>query len=193
MEKNLKLSYILLFAFSMIVMAFKTLTNFFNGVGVNCVGLIALVFVLTIILITDKPTAKRVWDMFTVACALLLLELIIYFACEFGIGLYIEAFSIFQNIISFLGVLLLAYVGFRFVFDYQNKKLKFIEILLGNEKRATKEKKTKKSKEITNGSLLEKPNSKQDESATAETLPSENQSEKTPAEQDSVVIIETEE
>ncbi len=197
MDKNLKLSYILLFVFSMIVVAFKTLTNFFGGVGINCVALLVLAFILMITMLKDKSVAKRIWDMFTISCAILLLELVMYFACEFGYGLEIEAFEILQNIISFFGILLLSYVGLRFTFDFQNKKLKFIEILLGNEKRTPKERKPKKSKEITNGSLCDKPNTKQEDinisSETAETPTTEETNPEPQTQEDTTIIIETEE
>lgn len=46
---------------------------------------------------------------------------------------------------------------FRFTMDILGKKVHCIEVLLGNEKR-NKVKKEKKAKELTNGSLEEKPN-----------------------------------
>jgi len=46
MSKNLKLSYILLFVFSAILIAFRTLTSFFGGVAINFVALMGLVFVI---------------------------------------------------------------------------------------------------------------------------------------------------
>ena len=46
MNKNLKISYILFFVFSAIVIAFRTLASFFGGVGLNFVAMIALVMVV---------------------------------------------------------------------------------------------------------------------------------------------------
>ena len=176
MSKNLKLSFTLLFIFSAILIAFKTLTSFFGGVAVNMVALIALIFTILTISFKDKEIMKRIADLFVTACAFCVLEFVIYFACEFGCGENSLGFSIYQNIISILGLIFLAYIYFRFSMEMQNKKIKFIEILLGNEKHTSK---PKKAKEVSNGCLEEKPNKKQE-------YVEENKKEET-------IIIETEE
>lgn len=161
MSKNLKLSYILLFAFSAILIAWKTLSNFFNGVAINFVGILGLIFAITLICFSDKSIMKRILDLFILACVFGVLELIIYFAFEFGIDLdykTIEGFMVYQNIITFMGILFFAYISFRFISEYKNKKFHFIEIMLGNEKRTAKAKKVKATKEVSNGCLEEKPN-----------------------------------
>ena len=182
MSKNLNLSYILFFVFSAILIAFKTLTSFFGGVAINIMALIALVFVVLTISFKDKELMKRIRDLFLIACAFCVLELVIYFACEFGYGETLLGFSVYQNIISFLGILFLAYIYFRYSMELLNKKIKFIEILLGNEKRSAK---PKKAKELSNGCLEEKPNCKQENN---EEKPNNEESEK-----EETIIIETEE
>ena len=177
MNKKLRISYILFFVFSAIVVAFRTLSSFFSGVGLYFVVVLTLVFIVLTISLNDKSIMKRVRDLFFIACVFCGLELIIYFACEFGYGETLLGFEVYQNIISFLGLLFLAYTYFRFVSEQANKRYKFIEILLGNEKFSSKE---KKAKEVTNGSLEEKPNNKQ-----------ETEEKKT--EEENIVIIETEE
>ena len=176
MTKNIKLSYILLFIFTTIIVAFRTLSNFFGGVGLNFVALLGIVFALLVLSLSDKDVIKRIKDMFIAACAFCLMELIIYFACEFGNGETFVGFSVYQNIISFLGILLLVYVCFRFTTDFLGKRIKFIEIMLGNEKRAPK---VKKVKEVTNGSLEDKP-------GNIKHVQTEDQEE-------NIVIVETEE
>lgn len=182
MLKNLKLSYILLFVFSAIVIAFKTLTSFFEGVAINMIALVALVLIILTLSFKDKELMKRIKDLFIIACSFCLLELIIFFACEFGCGEKLLGFSIYQNIISILGMFFLAYIYFRFLMEIQNKKIKFIEILLGNEKRTPKQ---KKAKELSNGCLEEKPNCKQE---NVEEQQNNNESQK-----EETIIIETEE
>ena len=177
MSKNLKLSYILFFVFSGILIAFKTLSSFFCGVAINFVALLGIVFVVALLAFQNKDLMKRIKDLFIVACVFCLLELVIYFACEFGYGERLEGFSIYQNILSFLGILFLVYTCFRFITEQLNKKIKFIEIMLGNEKRSVK---AKKAKEISNGSLEEKPNHKNSETTSN-------------TDDESVIIIETEE
>ena len=181
MSKNLKLSYILMFVFSAILVAFKTLTNFFGGVAVNFVALLALVLVILLISYKDKELMNRIRDLFIIACVFCVLEIVIYFACEFSCGENLLGFSIYQNIISILGMLFLAYIYFRFSMEMQNNNVKFIEILLGNEKRTVKQ---KKAKEVSNGCLEEKPNCKQD--CVEENKTQENDTVET-------IIIETEE
>ena len=182
MTKNLKLSYILLFVFSAVLIAFKTLSCFFGGVAINFVALVGLIFLLLLISLKDKELMKRIRDLFIIACGFALLELVIYFACEFGYGEFIEGFSVYQNVISFFGILFFAYISFRFSMEHLGKKIKFIEVLLGNEKFSSKK---KKAKEISNGSLEDKPNNKTTEEHNEETSLEEKPEE--------TIIIETEE
>ena len=179
MSKNLKLTYILFFAFSAVILAWRTLLNFFNGVAINFVGIIGLLFVVLFLIFQDKNLFKRIKDLFFIACGFCVLELIVYFVFEFGCDNInvIKGFLIYQNVITAIGLLFFAYIAFRFICEYNNKKIKFIEIMLGNEKSASK--KGKKAKELTNGSLEDKPNNKiVEEPQTSE---------------ENVVIIETEE
>lgn len=160
MSKNLKVSYILFFIFAGILVAWNTLSNFFGGMALNFVALLGITFTVTLLTLSDKSLLKQVKDVFIVSCVFCFLEIIIYFACEFGYGEQLKGFIVYQNIISFFGLLFLAYIGFRFAISVSNKKIKFIEIMLGNEKKTPKQ---KKAKEISNGSLEEKPNQKVEE------------------------------
>lgn len=178
MTKNLKLSYILFFIFSGILIAWNTLSNFFGGTAINFVSLVGLCFTILLLIFKDKCLFSRIKDLFILACSFCVLELVVYFAFEFGTYNYniLKGFMIYQNIITFLGLLFFCYIAFRFIFEMKNKKLKFIEILLGNEKRSVK---VKKAKEVSNGCLEEKPNK------NSNTQPQERE--------EDVVIIETEE
>ena len=53
----------------------------------------------------------------------------------------------------------------------QNKRIRFVEILLGNEKKAVK---VKKEKEVFNGSLEAKPNKKRNSTTMSDDDDSEN-------------------
>ena len=136
------------FAFSAIIVAWRTLSNFFNGVAINFVALLGLVFVVVLICLKEKDLFKRIKDHLILAGLFCVLELVIYFACEFGYGESLFGFGVYQNVISFLSILFLSYLSFRFSTEYVGKKVKFIEIMLGNEKRVVKPKKTK---ELANG------------------------------------------
>lgn len=176
MFKDLKLSYILFFVFSSILVAWRTLSQFFHGVAINFIALLALAFVILLICHKDRKVFNRIKDLLLVAGVFCTLELVIYFSNEFGYGEFIKGFIVYQNIISFLGMLFMAYIGFRFALDLFNKKLKFIEVMLGNEKITRK---PKKAKELSNGSLEDKPNNKTNEN------PVDNE--------ENEIIIETEE
>jgi len=189
MSKNIKISYILLFVFSAIIIAWNTLTNFFGGVAINFISLVGLLFVITLLILKDKEILKRIKDLFIIACVFCVLEIIVLFPFEFSMLAYdysnmgvsiLKAFAIYQNILIFFAIFFFAYVGFRFATEFVGKKFKFIEIMLGNEKRTVKAKKVKESKEVSNGALESKPNSKSSENSFVE----QN------SEEDEVVIVE---
>ena len=159
MSKNLKLSYILFFIFSAIIIAWKTLSSFFSGVAINFVAIIGLTITILLLSTKDKCLMRKVGDLFVLSCVFCVLELFIYFAFEMGWNNIdsIEGFLTYQNIISLFGFLFFAHTTLRFALELNNKKLKFIEILLGNENRIAK---AKTSKELSNGCLEDKPNKK---------------------------------
>lgn len=179
MSKNVKLSYILFFIFSAVLIAWNTLASFFGGVAINFVGIVGLTFVVTLLSFSNKEVFCRIKDLFFIACGFCVLELIIYFAFEFGWNNFdsLKGFIVYQNILSALGMLFFAYISFRFVCEVKNKKIKLIEIMLGNEKRTIK---VKKAKELSNGCLEEKPNK-------------QNHIETTEKAEEDVIIDETEE
>ena len=166
MSKNLKLSYILTFVLFVISFAWQTLTNFFNGVGINFVAMLAITLTLMAIVIVDKPTRKRMIDLFVICALFVVMESIIYFALEFGsptLDLY-EGMHVYQNVIASLGFLFLAYTIFRLICEVNGTKIGFIEAMLGNKV----SQKPRQPKELTNGSLENKP-----KNADLETLDSD--------------------
>lgn len=159
MSKNLKLSYVLLLVFTAIIVSFRTLLNFFGGVGLSFVALFTILTILLYLLLTDEYVKNRIKDMFIIVCVFVFFEFMIYIVFEFGVSnvSVIRAFLIMQNVLTALGLIFLCYVFMRMFLDLKGVKLSFIEIMLGNEKR---NKTPKKAKELTNGSLEEKPNKK---------------------------------
>ena len=162
MTKNLKISYILTLLFSAVVIAWNTFFNFFHGVGINFIVLVSVVAVLLFMLLTDKFVASRIRDIFIISAVFLSLEFIMYFVLELGIvSVYSNAFNgfaVYQAILSCFGIVFFIYTMFRFLIDLKEIKLSFIETMLGNNKGERKEKKEKQAKELSNGSLEEKPN-----------------------------------
>lgn len=159
MSKNLKFSFLISFIISTIVIAWHTLANFFGGVGLNYVSVLVGVALFLFIILFDKYTFNRTRDLFVICCVFAILETIVYFPYEFG-GCadpdIAAVFFNFQNVYALLGLIFLGYIILRLITEIKNIRLSFVEWLLGNEKPA-KVKKEKKSKELSNGSLEEKP------------------------------------
>lgn len=164
MSKNLRNSYILYLVFASVIIAWQTIFAYFGGVGVAFAGILVLFSANLTYKIIDKYVSNRTKDLFILNAIFAGFELLIYFFIEFRIGTIgaMQVFYIIQNVISFLAILLLAYTMLRFLTDIKNVKIGFVECLLGNSKG---KKKTKKAKEISNGSLEEKPNEKTEQPA----------------------------
>ena len=181
MSKNLKLSFIFTFVLFAVCLAWTSLANFFSGVGVNFVIMLALVLALLVIVLVDKQTKSRIMDLFIVCVTFLVLESVVYFTLEFGSSSYsyltleagvgqnniFTAMHIYQNVISILAFLFLAYTVFRLIYEMKGYRFAFVEVLLGNQKIQKKE---SQAKELSNGSLEEKPNKTE-----AEILDEDNQ------------------
>ena len=163
MSKNLKSTYILFFIFSAIMISWHTLSNFFSGVAISFIALLAIIFITILIMLNHKDVWSRTKDLLILSGAFAVLEMIVYFACEFGYGEVLKGFIVYQNILSFFGILFFAYIAFRFATEHIGKKIGFIEFILGNKKQAKSQKKTK---EISNGCLEEKPKHKNKEVQT---------------------------
>ena len=159
MTKNLKICFLLSFILSVVVIAWHTLTNFFGGVGINYVAVLVAIAVMLSIILFDKHTFSRFGDIFFICCIFAIFETIVYFPYEFGGCFNPKVASVFfnmQNVFTFFGILFLAYLAFRFIIESKNIRITFVEVLLRNEK-LSKNKKEKKNKELSNGSLEEKP------------------------------------
>lgn len=158
MAKNLRLYYILTFVLVSIALAWKSLAANF-GVGVNFVVMLVLLAIMLMLICADRETRSRTMDLFVVSCVFTGFELISFLVLEIfnndiTLGT-IRGFNVYQSVISFLALVYFAYIVFRLACEMLGKKIVFVEILLGNIKR---ERKHKKAKELTNGSLMEKPN-----------------------------------
>lgn len=159
MTKKLRLSFILAMAAACVMIAWSTLANFFNGVGVNFVALLVITGILTYLVFTDRYIKSRFIDIFILMALFTILEFIVYIVFEFGIDrVNTIRFSFgFQNFLSIMGIIFLAYTAFRFATEYRDVRISFIELILGNGNRV---KRVKTNKELVNGSLEEKPNHK---------------------------------
>lgn len=186
MAKNLRLYYIFTFVLVGVAIAWKSLAASLFGVGVNFVIMLVLLACMLMLICSDKETRSRTMDLFVLSCVFVFFELISFlvleiFNIEFSSGL-VKGFSVYQSVISFLALIYFAYIVFRLICEMRGKRVVFIEVLLGNIKR---ERKPKKAKELTNGSLMEKPNKHKELEETSnfvcvqqtETAPAETQAE----------------
>lgn len=162
MTKNLKLSFILYSVFFFIIIAWNTLSNMFRGVGISFVATIAILAILLVIYLTDESVTKRTRDLHFTSCIFAILQFITYFFINFGIGGtgVFKFFFVMQNIYAFFSILFFAYTTFRIILEQKNIKLAFVEFILGNTPKTSQK---KKSKELINGSLEEKPNTKKED------------------------------
>ena len=74
MTKNLKKSYLLSVIFSCIMIAWRTLANFFGGSGINFVSLIIIIGMLAFFMIKEKYVWKRIKDIYVLICVFSLME-----------------------------------------------------------------------------------------------------------------------
>lgn len=178
MSKNLKFSFLICFIISAITIAWHTLSEFFYGTGLSYVAILVGVALFLFIILLDKYAFNRTRDLFTMCCVLAILESFVFFPCEFGACSDPDVAIVFfnlQNVFTVIGLLFFVYVVFRLITEAKNIRISFVETLLGNEK-VVKVKKEKKSKELSNGSLEEKPVNTESEE-TAETQQNEESSE----------------
>ncbi len=159
MSKNLKIAYILSLVLASIIIAWGTLSNYFTGVGVCFVAVLGILIALIILLLTDNFVKSRIKDLFIISSVFVFLEFFVYFLIEFALINYdgIVGMQRYQMIISILAFIFLIYITFRFILDLKDIKISFIETMLGNKERV---KKIKTAKELSNGSLEDKPNKK---------------------------------
>ena len=60
MTKDLKISFVLLAVFTGIIMAWKTLINYFGGAGINFVAILTSAVVLFLLILKSKETRSRI-------------------------------------------------------------------------------------------------------------------------------------
>lgn len=179
MNKNLKLFYSFCFAMSAIILAWNSLAANLLGVGVNFALIACLFSFLLILFFVDATVRARTKDLLILTTAFVAFEFVVYFFTEVikSSSDALNGVNIFQRVISLIGLLLLAYIVFRFIGELKGKKFGFIEKALGD-KNVSKQKKVKENKELTNGSLMEKPSHRRlrDESLFDNIVEDENSS-----------------
>lgn len=159
MSKNLKISFILSLIFAGVLIAWGTISNFFAGTGVCFVAIVGILITLLIFMLTDDFIRARIKDLFILVCVFTFLEFFVFLLLEFDLITYdkMDGVQNYQMVISLLAMVFLVYVVFRFVTDLKDIRIGFVEKMLGNTQRV---KKIKTAKELSNGSLEDKPNKK---------------------------------
>ncbi len=166
MSKNLKLSFIFNFAIACVLVAFKSVSAFF-GLGIAFVAVLVLFSAVLILICTDKLVKTRSLDLFIISAVFTALEFLVFFVLEINSQSItsgaVKGFNGFQSVISAFAVIYFVYVVFRVITELRGNKFTFIEKLLT---KSPKQREPKKAKELTNGSLMEKPNKNKEKELT---------------------------
>lgn len=168
MSKNIKLSFIYSFALACVIIAFKSISSIV-GLGVAFVAVLVLFSCSLILVCIDKLSKTRTFDLFIISAIFTAVEFLIFFVVEINSNIVtadaIKGFGVFQNVVSVFALVYFFYIVFRIITELKGNRISFVEKLLN---RNQKPKEPKKAKELTNGSLMEKPN-KNKESELRET------------------------
>lgn len=154
MEKKFRLICILSLVLAGIAIAWNTLINYFAGVGINFVAVLAIFSIIFMITIDNYTVRKETKDLFIVNLVIVGIETLVFAMEEyfgrFGNIMYI--FYVIQCFLSVFAILYFAYIILKMLFASQGRLGGVFHCLFGS-----KTKKPKKAKELTNGSLEDKP------------------------------------
>lgn len=160
MEKKFRLVCILSLVLAGIAIAWNTLTNYFRGVGINYVAVLAVFSIVFIMAIENYTLRKQTKDLFIVNLVIVGIETIIFAMQEyfgrFGKVMYI--FYVIQCLLSVFAILYFVYIILKMLFTSQGRLGGVFHCLF----HSNKEKKPKKAKELSNGSLEDKPQNSED-------------------------------
>ncbi len=155
MEKNLKLTFILSMCLLGISLAFRSFCLFY-GVGVAFVLMLGLFSVISYVFFKDKSIRKRVLDIYIITAAFLVLEFVLFFIGEVLVDVVLDkGVLVYQSVVTVLALFAFVYVVVRWVLERNGKKLDFGEAAFNTKKE--KRVKPKTNKELSNGSLQDKP------------------------------------
>ena len=162
MDKNFRLVCILSMILSGIVIAWNTLINFFFGVGINFVAVISIFAIIYVLVIESKPLFEETKGIFIVDLVIVCIEVVVFIMEEyFGrFGKIFYIFTVVQKILSAFAILYFVFVLLKMLFVAKEK----VGGVFHNLFKANKPAKERKAKELSNGSLEEKPNSKMQQS-----------------------------
>ena len=68
MNKHLKLTYLLTFILTVVIVAWNTLSNFFGGAGINYIALLVVIAIMISMVVADKQLFNRTKDLFISSC-----------------------------------------------------------------------------------------------------------------------------
>lgn len=162
MEKNLKLTFILSMCLLGISLAFRSFCLFF-GVGISFVFMLGLFSVISYVFFKDKSIRKRVLDIYIITAIFISLEFVMFFIGEILVDIFLDkGVLVYQSVVTVLALFAFAYVVVRWVLERNGKKLEFVETIFNSKKE--KKVKPKTNKELSNGSLQDKPSKANEQS-----------------------------
>ena len=155
MDKKFRLVSVLSLVLCGLAIAWNTLAKFLGGVGLNYVAVLAIFGIVFVLVIEDKDLYYKTKDLFYVDLGVTSFETLIFIMQEYfgGLKKVFSIFAIVQKIFSIFAILYFAYIVLRILFKMQGKLGNVFYCLFHREHN----KQPKKAKELSNGSLSEKP------------------------------------
>lgn len=168
-QKKVNLSLLFsLIAFALGI-AIKGVASYFGGnFGIPFVAVATMILLAMFFAFANKENRKRLTDVLVLNVVVSVLWLIVFCAYDWAMDItadLVDFAQVLMNVISVLSLIFAGWTIFRLFCELAGKKVKFVEVLLGNEKverkpkekKQPKEKPVKNLKEVENGDLLDKP------------------------------------
>ena len=162
-QKKISLSLIFCAIIFAIGVAIKSICTYLSGFGLLFVAVLSLFMLVLYFAISSVEVRKRVIDVLilsAISTALISIQFCVYeWALELTESLY-DFTRVFCNVISVFSLLFLVYALIRIMTELSGKKLKVVEIILGERKVKSTNKVSRENrqpKEVMNGDLEQKP------------------------------------
>lgn len=164
-QKKVNVALLLSVIFFAIGVAVRNIMLYFGGFGFAFVAQIILFAFVVSLGFVNKENRRRIMDVFCAMIVMLVLMSVTYMSYDWSNSLstsLLDFIKVMTNIYSILSLVLLVYALVRYIAELNGKKIKFVEVVLGNEKFESKPKKpkvkeAKQPKEVISGDLEQKP------------------------------------
>lgn len=169
-QKKVNLSLIFSLVIFAIGVGIKSIASYFGGYfGIAFVATLILLSLVIVFVFSNPENRKRVLDVVILDCLVVFLGLVLYCAYDWARDITVDLVDfvmVWANLYSVVSLFCFGYASFRLFCEASQKRIKFVEVILGNEKverkprqpkEARKVKSSRNLKEVENGDLLDKP------------------------------------